>query len=41
MNNFEQFTMIIGLLAIFFEAIRHVRAKFQEWLHSHGKELKH
>jgi hypothetical protein len=34
MNNFEQYTLIIGLLAIFFEAARHVREKLQKWLHS-------
>ncbi|MDB5019700.1 MAG: hypothetical protein JWQ28_827 [Pedobacter sp.] len=37
MNSFEQYTLIIGLLAIFFEAIRLVRQKLQVWLDSHHK----
>jgi hypothetical protein len=41
MNSFEQYTLIIGLLAVFIEAMRHVREKLNQWLHSSGKELKH
>jgi hypothetical protein len=35
MNSFEQYTLIIGLLAVFFEAVRHLRQKLQEWLENH------
>ena len=31
MNNFEQFTLIIGALAIFFEALRHAKEKIRHW----------
>jgi hypothetical protein len=31
MNSFEQYTLIIGLLAVFFEAVRHLRQKLHEW----------
>ncbi len=33
MNNFEQFTVIIGVLAILFEAIKHLKAIIRHWLH--------
>jgi hypothetical protein len=35
MNNFEQFTVIIGVIAILFEAIRHLKDKIKQW-HSHS-----
>lgn len=34
MNSFEQFTVIIGVLAVLFEGIKHLRDKFRSW-HSH------
>lgn len=37
MNSFEQYTLIIGLLAVFFEALRYLREKLQVWLNSHHK----
>jgi len=37
MNSFEQYTLIIGLLAIIFEGLRHVRTMFQNWLHNQQK----
>jgi|GEM_PF-659794 hypothetical protein len=37
MNSFEQYTLIIGLLAIFFEGIRHLRDKLRAWLSAHAK----
>jgi hypothetical protein len=37
MNSFEQFTLIIGLLAVFFEAMRHLREKLHAWLEGHKK----
>jgi hypothetical protein len=37
MNSFEQYTLIIGLLAVFFEALRHLREKLHVWLESHRK----
>lgn len=33
MNSFEQFTLIIGALAILFEAIRHLKEKVKHWHH--------
>lgn len=33
MNNFEQFTLIIGVLAVLFEAIKHLKEKIRHWLH--------
>jgi len=33
MNPFEQFTIIIGLLAVLFEGAGYVRAYFQKILH--------
>lgn len=33
MNNFEYFTVIIGALAILFEAIKHLKDKVKHWLH--------
>jgi hypothetical protein len=36
MNNFEQFTLIIGLLAVLFEAIKHLKDKIREWF-SHSQ----
>lgn len=35
MNNFEQFTVIIGVLAVIFEAIRHLKEKIFGRKHSH------
>lgn len=35
MNNFEQFTVIIGVLAVIFEAIRHLKDKLFGHKHSH------
>ena len=32
MNSFEQFTLIIGILAVLFEAVRHLKEKIKEWL---------
>jgi hypothetical protein len=37
MNSFEQYTLIIGLLAIFFEGIRHLRDKLRAWFAAHAK----
>jgi hypothetical protein len=37
MNSFEQYTLIIGLLAIFFEGIRHLKEKLRAWLAAHAK----
>jgi hypothetical protein len=34
MNSFEQYTLIIGLLAIAIEAARHLKAKVMEWFHA-------
>ncbi|SFH16961.1 hypothetical protein SAMN04489864_10640 [Pedobacter insulae] len=31
MNSFEQFTLIIGLLAVLFEAIKHLKEKIKQW----------
>lgn len=33
MNSFEQFTVIIGALAILFEAIKALKDKFKQWHH--------
>lgn len=35
MNSFEQFTVIIGVLAIIFEGIRHLKDKIFGRKHSH------
>ena len=35
MNSFEQYTLIIGLLAVGIEAVRHLKAKVKEWMHVH------
>ncbi len=36
MNSFEQFTLIIGVLAVVFEAFKHLKDKIKQWLnHSH------
>lgn len=37
MNSFEQFTLIIGLLAIVLEAVRHLREKLHAWHNGHHK----
>jgi len=37
MNSFEEFTLIIGLLAIFFEGLRHLKDKLRAWLQTHAK----
>lgn len=31
MNSFEQFTLIIGILAILFEAFKHLKDKIKLW----------
>lgn len=31
MNNFEQFTLIIGLLAVLLEAVKHLKDKIKQW----------
>lgn len=33
MNSFEQYTVIIGILAILFEAIKHLKGKIKHWYH--------
>jgi hypothetical protein len=33
MNSFEQYTLIIGLLAICIEAFRHLKEGVRHWLH--------
>jgi len=33
MNSFEQYTLIIGLLAICIEALRHLKESLRHWLH--------
>lgn len=33
MNSFEKYTVIIGALAILFEAIKHLKEKFKRWYH--------
>ena len=35
MNSFEQYTVIIGVLAIIFEAIRHLKEKIKTWQNPH------
>lgn len=37
MNSFEQYTLIIGLLAICFEGLRHLREKLRAWIQAHAK----
>ena len=32
MNSFEQLTLVIGGLAVLFEAINHLKLKLREWL---------
>jgi hypothetical protein len=32
MNSFEQLTLVIGGLAVLFEAIKHLKLKLREWL---------
>ncbi len=32
MNSFEEYTLIIGALAVLFEAIRHLKNKIRAWL---------
>jgi len=34
MNNFEQYTLIIGLLAVLFEGLKLLKEKIGHWLHS-------
>lgn len=36
MNSFEQFTLIIGVLAILFETISHIKNKIKRWFGAHG-----
>jgi hypothetical protein len=33
MNSFEQYTLIIGILAVFFEGLRYLKGKFLAWFH--------
>lgn len=33
MNSFEQFTLIIGLLAVLFEAIKHGKEVIKKWFY--------
>lgn len=33
MNSFEQYTLIIGLLAVGIEAFRHLKDKLRHWMH--------
>lgn len=33
MNSFEQFTLIIGILAILLEAVKHLKDKIKHWHH--------
>lgn len=37
MNSFEQLTLVIGGLAVFFEALRILKQKLREWrgIHQH------
>jgi hypothetical protein len=35
MNSFEQFTLVIGGLAILLEALKHLRHKIKLWLGLH------
>jgi hypothetical protein len=37
MNSFEQYTLVIGFLAILFEGIRHLKEKLRAWLQTHAK----
>lgn len=37
MNSFEQYTLIIGLLAVALEAYRYLKGKFMAWLTAHIK----
>jgi len=37
MNSFEQYTLIIGLLAVLLEGLRHLRTMFQNRLHNQHK----
>jgi len=33
MNGFEKYTLIIGCLAVIFEAIKHIKDKVKNWGH--------
>jgi len=33
MNSFEQYTLIIGLLAVLFEGIKLLKEKITHWMH--------
>ncbi|TDQ07368.1 hypothetical protein ATK78_3489 [Pedobacter metabolipauper] len=33
MNSFEQLTLIIGILAVLFEAVKHIKEKLKDWMH--------
>jgi hypothetical protein len=35
MNSFEQLTLVIGGLAILFEALKHIKQKLKEWRAEH------
>ncbi len=36
MNSFEQFTLIIGVLAVLFETISHIKGKIRQWFGTPG-----
>jgi hypothetical protein len=36
MNSFEEYTLMIGLLAVLLEGLRHLKEKFHAWLHQHS-----
>jgi hypothetical protein len=40
MNSFEQYTLIIGILAVFFEGLRYLKGKFMAWFQSTHKHAK-
>lgn len=37
MNSFEEYTVVIGILAILFESLRHLKAKLRAWFQTHAK----
>lgn len=37
MNSFEQYTLIIGILAVFFEGFRYLKGKFLAWFQDLSK----
>lgn len=36
MNSFEEYTLAIGVLAIFFEGLRHLKEMFRAWFQAHA-----